>query len=267
MLECKLCGSLFKNLNVLSAHITKKHKDISQKHYYDTYINNNTNHICPTCGKSTKFLSIGYGYKTHCNKTCANKDNQIIEQRHTTLTNTYGHPFSRPEILEKCKNTLQEKYGVSNPYCLPKVKENAHNEKSLHKHYITMKKNKTFKVSKQEDIVYNKLISIFGKQDIDRNYKSIKYPFMCDFYIKSLDLYVECNFHWTHGNMKYDGRKSLCKQQLYVWKEKAKKSKYFENAIYTWTIRDINKYKYAKKNKLNYIVFWTLQDALNHNFN
>lgn len=178
MLECKVCGCLFKNLNGLSAHITKKHKDVSQQEYYDMYIDQSKNHICPTCGKSTKFLSIGYGYKTHCNKTCANKDSQVIDQRHTTLDNTYGHAFSRPEVLEKCRKTVETRYGVSNPFCLPVVKENAHSKEALDKHYNTMKKNKTFKVSKQEDIVYDKLIDIFGEHDIDRNYKSIKYLFL-----------------------------------------------------------------------------------------
>ena len=26
-----------------------------------------------------------------------------------------------------------------------------------------------------------------------------RYPFACDFYISSLDLFIECNYHWTHG--------------------------------------------------------------------
>ena len=267
MLECKLCKCLFKNLNGLSAHITKKHKDVSQQEYYDTYIDQSKNHICPTCGKPTKFLSIGYGYKTHCNKICANKDNQIITQRHTTLDNTYGHPFSRPEVLAKCRKTIETRYGVSNSFCLPIAKENAHSKKALAKHYNTMKKNKTFKVSKQEDKVYSKLVDIFGENDVERNYYSEKYPFRCDFYIKSLDLYIECNFHWTHGGIPYDGRKSICRKQLAMWKEKAKTSKYYKNAIHTWTIRDVNKYKCAKKNKLNYIVLWKLEDTLTWKFN
>lgn len=258
MLECKLCNSKFKNLNVLSAHITKKHKDISQQYYYDTFIEPNTTHICPTCGKLTKFLSIGYGYKTHCNQECANKDPKIINIRHETLNKTYGHPFSRPEILAKCNETVLNKYGVKNPWLIPQVKENAHSQEALQKHYETLKKNKTFKVSEQENECYEILKQYFS--NIKRNYKTNKYPFKCDFYIPEIDCYIECNFHWTHGNMKYDGRKHACKYKLNEWKEKAKKSQYYLNAINVWTYRDIVKYKCAKKYKLNYIVLWDLQD-------
>lgn len=38
---------------------------------------------------------------------------------------------------------------------------------------------------------------------------------------------------------------------------------YYSNVIYTWTILDTNKFNDAKKNNLNYLVFYTLKDALN----
>ena len=60
--------------------------------------------------------------------------------------------------------------------------------------------------------------------------------------------------------MKYDGRKVICKQQLAIWKEKAKTSKYFKNAISTWTIRDVKKYKCAKKNHLNYMCLYNSRE-------
>ena len=47
------------------------------------------------------------------------------------------------------------------------------------------------------------------------------------------------------------------------------KNNYFNNAINTWTIRDVEKRKYAKENKLNYIVLWKyeeLQEWINSNF-
>ena len=46
--------------------------------------------------------------------------------------------------------------------------------------------------------------------DVIRSYSTDKYPYNCDFYIPSKDVYIECNFHWTHGYMKYDGRKTFC---------------------------------------------------------
>lgn len=44
----------------------------------------------------------------------------------------------------------------------------------------------------------------YGIENVKRQYKSELYPFACDFYIQNLDLYIECNFHWTHGGHKFD---------------------------------------------------------------
>ena len=44
--------------------------------------------------------------------------------------------------------------------------------------------------SKEEDGIFEKLIKIYGKNDIIRQYKSDVYPFPCDFYVISKDLYI-----------------------------------------------------------------------------
>ena len=43
-----------------------------------------------------------------------------------------------------------------------------------------------------------------------------------------------------------------------IWK--SKNTKYYDNAIQCWTIRDVNKRNIAKKNNLNYIEFWNLNE-------
>lgn len=256
MVKCEICNKEYKNLNGLSSHITKSHKDITQQYYYDAFISNNlAKHICPTCEKTTDFISIGYGYKKHCNKICANKDINVINIRHETLNNTFGHPFTRPEILSKCKQTCIDRYGVDNPYQIDYIKAKSHSEEALEKHYNTLQKNKTFKTSKLEDKCYYILIQYFSS--VLRNYKSDVYPFRCDFYIPELNYYIECNFHWTHGGHWFDENNQDDINKVKNW---SNRSKYFDNAINTWTIRDINKRNYAKSNKLNYIILWTLDD-------
>ena len=47
-----------------------------------------------------------------------------------------------------------------------------------------------------------------------------------------------------------------CKKQLEAWQEKAKTSKFYENAIQTWTVRDVEKQRIAKENNLNYKVIY-----------
>ena len=125
-----------------------------------------------------------------------------------------------------------------------------------HKRYLTKKKNHSFKVSKIEDNCYSQLLLKYP--NAKHSYKSILYPFVCDFYIPEIDLYIELNFHWTHGGHPYDKRKD--KDKLDIWKEKAKKSKYFENAINTWTIRDVYKVQIANQNNINLLVFYNNND-------
>lgn len=264
-MKCSICNKECKNLNALSSHITKSHKDISHKYYYDTYMSlSKTNNICQTCGKETPFINLAVGYKKHCNRVCSNKDQTIINIRHETLSNTFGHPFSRPEILEKCKMTCIEKYGVNNPYQIEYIKAKSHNKEALEKHYQTLKRNNTFKTSKQEDDCYNILCKHFNT--VLRNHKTDKYPYKCDFYIEDIDAYVECNFHWTHNNHWFNETDS---NDIDISNSWMNRSKYFDNAIHVWTIRDVAKRKCAKDNRLNYIVLWNytdFQDWLDTNF-
>ena len=88
-------------------------------------------------------------------------------------------------------------------------------------------------------------------------YKDARYPFACDFYIPSLDLFIECNYHWTHGSKPYEGTDD---DRQIVEKWKAKGTKFYINAINTWTIRDVNKLNIAKQNKLKIKIFYNIFD-------
>ena len=98
----------------------------------------------------------------------------------------------------------------------------------LHRN-ATKRKNGTFKMSKKEDKAYDILCKKFGKDDIIRQYQSEKYPFNCDFYIKSLDLYIECNFSWTHGKHWFDENNEEDIRRLEFMK--SKNTAYYDNAI------------------------------------
>lgn len=125
---------------------------------------------------------------------------------------------------------------------------------------MTRRRNGTFNVSKQEDEVYKMLCDKFREEDIVRQYKSKKYPFACDFYVKSCNLYIECNFSWTHGGHWFDDSNEEDQKTLQLWKDKG--TKYYENAIETWTVRDVKKRLCAEENNLNYLVFWRLEDVV-----
>lgn len=128
------------------------------------------------------------------------------------------------------------------------------------KQQTTKEKNNTFNTSKPETSVYLYLKKFFMNELVYRNYKSEKYPYRCDFYIKSRDLFIECNFHWTHGPHPFDKNSSEDIDLLNKWKEKAKISNFYKQAIYVWTILDKKKIETAKINNLNYSLLYTKED-------
>ena len=126
----------------------------------------------------------------------------------------------------------------------------------LSKQYITKKKNNSFNQSDRENKFYNYLCEENKNTTIYKQYKSDKYPFYCDFYIKEKDLYIECNFHWTHGGHPFDKSDPQDMKTLDEWREKAKTSQFYKNAIETWTIRDVKKLECLRKNKLNFKIIY-----------
>lgn len=96
---------------------------------------------------------------------------------------------------------------------------------------------------------------IKGFDDFDSQYnKDARYPYMCDFYDKDRDLFIEVNASWTHGYHWYDAEKDafICKK----WVAKSKKSEYYANALEVFTKRDVEKRECARKNNLNYVTLW-----------
>lgn len=130
-------------------------------------------------------------------------------------------------------------------------------KRKIEKSYLTKKSNNSLNTSNEEEIFYENLILENQNKTIFRQYYDAeRYPFNCDFYIKEDDLFIELNKHWTHGGKPYNPNNEECQKQLREWEEKAKTSQFYKNAIETWTIRDVNKLKYAKENNLNYNVIY-----------
>lgn len=130
-------------------------------------------------------------------------------------------------------------------------------KEAIEKCIESKRKNNTLNSSKQEDIYYQFLVSLYDPSDIFKQYKDKqRYPFYCDFYIKSEDLFIELNLHWTHGKKLFDPTDKECLKILNEWEEKALTSDFYKAAINTWTVRDVNKYTIAKNNKLNYKVIY-----------
>ena len=200
--------------------------------------------------------------KDHYNVEHALQNKEIKNKQEKTCIEKYGSPnvYSSEYGKEKIKQTLLTKYGVSHPMKSDKIKSKFNFKESVKKQIETKRKNNSFNISKIENDSYNLLKEKY--KDIKYQYKSELYPFYCDFYIPSLDLYIECNYHWTHGDHIYNENNIEDKNKVKFWKEK--NTKYYNQAINTWTIRDINKINIAKKNNLNYLIFYNFDDFKNY---
>ena len=116
---------------------------------------------------------------------------------------------------------------------------------------LTMHNNGSFQSSKPEEDFYQLLLENYNIEDIKREYdKDPRYPFKCDFYIVSEDLFIEINAHPTHGDHPFDPNNE---NDLKLLDELKNKNSDWSNAIIeTWTIRDVKKFEFARKNNLNY---------------
>ena len=176
-------------------------------------------------------------------------------------------------IKDKFKQTNLERYGVEYPMqynatkekskqtCLRKYGYNYYTQTPEFQNKInkTKRKNHTFNSSTIEEefasyLDYNNII-------YKRQCKSSEYPFNCDFYIPQYDLYIEIQACWTHGGHPYIEEKDS--KQLEYWK--SKQTKFYDDAIKTWSIRDVKKREIAKTNKLNYLEIFSndINDAIN----
>lgn len=109
-------------------------------------------------------------------------------------------------IKDKIKNTCLEKYGVENPmqtqYYKNLISSILSSNEIQEKIYNTKLLNNSFNISYQEDVCFDLLKEKYS--DCIRQYKSDLYPYNCDFYIPSLDLYIEYNGSHYHHYHPFD---------------------------------------------------------------
>lgn len=183
----------------------------------------------------------------------------IMLQRYGA-TNAFASKKLYKKIREASRLALIKKYGVPYPV-LSDEKRKLANEKA----WRTKRINCTFNTSQPEKTLYKLLCDCFGEDHVKRQHKEARYPFHCDFYIDSEDLFIELNAHWSHGGHWFDQNNYDDLIKLNKWREKSriKGSKYYHQAINVWTERDLMKKRCAENSHLNYVVFWKqdLSDA------
>jgi hypothetical protein len=143
---CKICNREFKTIFSFTGHL--RNHSMTSKQYYDKYVREEGEGICPTCGKETNFNSFTEGYHKFCSISCLNKSDYHKEKSKETSMRKWGVPYPKqskeymellrehnlekfgyewaiatPEVREKIDTTVQERYGVSNVFADEDVKQ------------------------------------------------------------------------------------------------------------------------------------------------
>ena len=177
-----------------------------------------------------------------------NNLDSVLSKTRASMLKLYGVKYSweSAALRGKAQVTMRERYGSSSYVQSDEYKQNVGVIQA--KINATKRKNGTFNTSSIEERI--KALGVFGSQ----YNKDARYPYLCDFYDKDRDLFIEVNASWTHGHHWYDIEQDAdtCEK----WKEKSEESSYYSSALYVFMNRDVEKRECAKANNLNYVTLW-----------
>ena len=170
-------------------------------------------------------------------------------QQNKKVRNKISKSLSSEQAQSKMRQTCLERYGVKY------ISQSQNIQQKINESY---REHNTFNSSKDEEVLFDLLSEIFNKSDIERQYfNKEQYPFNCDFFIKSLNLYIEYQGSFYHNKKLFNKERDLNEYQKFLNKcsRNGDKNSY-DNLIETWTIRDIKKWNIAKTNNLNMLLIY-----------
>lgn len=238
------------------ANYNNMDKSMSTKinRYGDAHYNN--------MDKNRKTCLERYGYEHHNkNNTVRHKISdkkktlETQQKYENTCKSRYGNSNINlvPEIRMKREKSLLQKYGVKSPLQNKDIKK---------RQLKTLKENNSYRKSKIEEDVFNYLVSAYGENDIIRQYSDDRYPFQCDFYVKSEDLFIEVNAHPSHGGHPFNGNDP--NDVAILEKLLNDNSEWSRMIIDVWSIRDVKKFEVAQMNNLNYkVIYSSIEEITN----
>ena len=222
-----------------------------------------------------KHFGVDHNFKSKQNREKAKQTSiqrygryNNLDKKDKTNIARYGgkSPMHSDKVKEHLKQSLKNKYGYEHAL---------QNPISYNKMIESKNKNKTWVSSTFEELTYQYLLTLFNKNDIQRQYKDIRYrnpityrEFLTDFYIKSIDLFIEIQGFYSHGTHAFDPNNINDQNELKKLIEQDKNHKTPTKNLYSrkingWTIIDPLKRKIAKDNNLNFIEAWSLEELKN----
>lgn len=186
---------------------------------------------------------------------------------YNTNIEKYGtfNPMKSKVVQERLTQTNSTKYGGMSPFSSAEVRQKA----TLSRNAVAYSQleqfakdgiveNVTCFKSVGEMIMFRELVNKFGKNDVFFQYGvhpfDKRYPYNCDFYIKSFDLFIELNAHYCHHTHWFDSTNHddvLRRDNILTYGKKRSK-----DSLRVWCGTDVKKRETARRNNLNFLVFW-----------
>ena len=189
-----------------------------------------------------------------------------LELTYKTKEKRYNNRFYNNQ--EKCDKTHYERYGSKRATHLPEVQakmkatnlerrgyENAAQDPEVRKKMIqTSIANGTCgnQISKWEQSLVDRIREAFPEYTIVQQYKEERYPYLCDCYIKELDLFIEFNGSFYHNYRPFVESVEMIEE----YDDMVARSELLENIANKWRYIDPEKRCIAEMNNLNFIEYW-----------
>lgn len=183
-----------------------------------------------------------------------------------TVMNRYGvsNVMQDDGIKQHLFETNMTKYGAVSPFGVQGIRERIVDMRcrtvaeAMRVYKQTGKLDEQmFKQSPQEFAAMYMLAERFGRGNVYWQYgvhpSDARYPYNCDFYIKSADLFIEMNGHYCHGSHWFDPTSPDDALRVKHLLEGGKRG---QNAVDVWTRTDVMKRATAKASGIRYLVFW-----------
>lgn len=201
--------------------------------------------LAKTRATMQKRYGVNYSWES---AALRNKAYSTMQKRYGTSCYCQSDDYREnlDSIMDKVRNTNMSRYGAPVYTQSDEYKQNVDDIQS--RIIATKRQNGVLNTSTVEKHVK-------GFDDFESQYNNdSRYPYLCDFYDKDRDLFIEVNASWTHGYHWYEVENDVdtCKK----WKVKSKKSEYYANALEVFTKRDVEKRETARVSNLNYVTLW-----------
>lgn len=113
----------------------------------------------------------------------------------------YGveNPACLASTIDKMHQTNIERYGAKSPLKHPVVYNRVNWTEAVRKNHETMKRNGSYRKSRAEDRMYELLLKQFNTTDVERQCKPKGTNWPIDFYVKSIDTWIQVDGVYWHG--------------------------------------------------------------------